>query len=198
MNRSSARSKRGFTLIELLIVVAIIAILAAIAVPNFVEAQTRAKVSRTKNDLRCIATALESYHMDFNRYPPYGTIPIVFAPQTEPQVIEPSYITTPVAYLTGSGSFLDVFSSQAATQWYSRNYQYVNFDDIRYRDMTFVHEWYGEWRLASAGPDRLYYNALFNTTSVFGVISYDPTNGTMSVGDILRTSRFPEPRFHYI
>ncbi|MEI7635185.1 MAG: prepilin-type N-terminal cleavage/methylation domain-containing protein [bacterium] len=198
MRRSSTLHEKGFTLIELLIVVAIIAILAAIAVPNFMEAQTRAKVSRTKNDLRCIATALESYRMDAPRYPPYGTIPIVFAPQTEAQIIEPRFITTPVAYLTGSGSFLDVFSSQAATEWYSRNYQYVNFDDVRYKDTTFVHEWYGEWRLASAGPDRLYFNALFNNTSVFGVISYDPTNGAMSVGDIYRTSRFTEPKYHNI
>lgn len=61
---------RGFTLIELLIVVAIIAILAAIAVPNFLEAQTRAKISRTKADLRTLAVALEAYAIDHNDYPP--------------------------------------------------------------------------------------------------------------------------------
>lgn len=59
---------RGFTLIELLIVVAIIAILAAIAVPNFLEAQTRAKISRAKSDMRTLATALESYYVDHESY----------------------------------------------------------------------------------------------------------------------------------
>ncbi len=61
--------EKGFTLIELLIVVAIIAILAAIAVPNFLEAQVRAKVSRAKSDMRTIATALESYASEYNAYP---------------------------------------------------------------------------------------------------------------------------------
>ncbi|MBI1783572.1 prepilin-type N-terminal cleavage/methylation domain-containing protein [Candidatus Sumerlaeota bacterium] len=60
---------QAFTLIELLIVVAIIAILAAIAVPNFLEAQVRAKVSRVKADMRSIATAIESYRVDNGEYP---------------------------------------------------------------------------------------------------------------------------------
>ena len=63
------RRVKGFTLIELLIVVAIIAILAAIAIPNFLEAQTRSKVSRVKSDQRTLGTALESYYIDNNAYP---------------------------------------------------------------------------------------------------------------------------------
>jgi prepilin-type N-terminal cleavage/methylation domain-containing protein len=61
--------KHAFTLIELLIVVAIIAILAAIAVPNFLEAQIRSKVSRAQADMRSLATAIESYRVDNNSYP---------------------------------------------------------------------------------------------------------------------------------
>jgi len=62
--------KSGVTLIELLIVVAIIAILAAIAVPNFLEAQIRAKTSRSLGDLATTAAALEHYYCDYTAYPP--------------------------------------------------------------------------------------------------------------------------------
>jgi prepilin-type N-terminal cleavage/methylation domain-containing protein len=67
--------KKAFTLIELLIVVAIIAILAAIAVPNFLEAQTRAKVARVLSDQRTYATALETYQIDSSTYFPYYSSP---------------------------------------------------------------------------------------------------------------------------
>lgn len=110
----------GFTLIELLIVVAIIAILAAIAVPNFLEAQVRAKVSRAKSDLRTLATALEAYHVDFNNYPfiqadggpgvewqaPYGRPPGYDG--TDPA---PAGLTTPIAYITTA--LLDPFELES-------------------------------------------------------------------------------------
>ena len=59
-----SNNKRGFTLIELLIVVAIIGILAAIAIPNFLMAQVRAKVAKSVSELRTIATGLETYMID--------------------------------------------------------------------------------------------------------------------------------------
>jgi type II secretion system protein G len=63
------RGERGFTLIELLIVVAIIAILAAILIPNFLRARAQSQVAATKGNLKNVATALESYFVDFAQYP---------------------------------------------------------------------------------------------------------------------------------
>ncbi|GAK57531.1 general secretion pathway protein G [Candidatus Vecturithrix granuli] len=63
------RKEKGFTLIELLIVVAIIGIIAAIAVPNLLTAIQRSKRSRTAADLRAIGTALGSYNVDNNQFP---------------------------------------------------------------------------------------------------------------------------------
>ena len=61
-------NKKGFTLIELMIVVAIIGILAAIAIPNFLNYQCKSKQSEAKTNLGAIATSMESYMAEFNHY----------------------------------------------------------------------------------------------------------------------------------
>ncbi len=95
------KTKLGFTLIELLIVVAIIGILAAIAVPNFLNAQTRAKVARAQSDLRTISTALDMYQLDHNEFP---------WPHRGGNVITVVHeLTTPVPYLPSIG-FDDPFA----------------------------------------------------------------------------------------
>ena len=63
------RSKKGFTLIELLIVVAIIGILAAIAIPQFSAYRQKAYNSAALSDLKNSKTALESYYADNQKYP---------------------------------------------------------------------------------------------------------------------------------
>jgi type IV pilus assembly protein PilA len=68
MNLRGAQLKRGFTLIELMIVVAIIGLLAALAIPNFMRFQARAKQSEAKSNLKAVFTAEKSYYGDKQLY----------------------------------------------------------------------------------------------------------------------------------
>ena len=63
------KNDSGFTLIELLIVIAIIGIIAAIAIPNLLNAVQRGKQKRTMGDMRALATAIEAYHVDNGAFP---------------------------------------------------------------------------------------------------------------------------------
>jgi len=106
----------GFTLIELLIVVAIIAILAAIAIPNFIEAQVRSKVSRAKADMRSLANAIEAYRVDWPTYPPdqqYYVWVAGYSVAHKNAVLMLQVCTTPVSYITSVP--LDPFVSKWPT-----------------------------------------------------------------------------------
>jgi len=80
------RSEKGFTLIELLIVVAIIGIIAAIAVPNLMNAVDKGKQTRTMADMKAIAGAIEVYAVDNNTYPRVSSF------STLATLIQPVYI----------------------------------------------------------------------------------------------------------
>jgi len=67
MLRIISKRRGGFTLVEIMIVVAIIALLAAIAVPGFLRARKRSQATRILNDLRLVDAAVDQYAIETNR-----------------------------------------------------------------------------------------------------------------------------------
>jgi len=202
--------RRGFTLIELLIVVAIIAILAAIAVPNFLEAQTRSKISRTMSDMRSVGVALEVYATDYGTYPMTRFTQGAYAGwlmiHGDINVGSDGYIgsrlTTPIGYMSRLPT--DYFNSRMMLgRNIDYNLGYSFWTDIlkpgmsNYRTRDFEN-WFAlmrshlgslfpehpNWVLESCGPNLMWWGGqgLGNLTP--DAYLYDPTNGTISHGMI--------------
>jgi type II secretion system protein G len=182
----------AFTLIELLVVVVVIAILAAIAIPNFLEAQTRAKISRVKADLRTIATAIESYAVDHNDVPPdYDGLGFTFG---EGEWRSYADLTTPVAHLTAAPT--DVFRDNIYGNAPGRHefFEYWGLNPEGFPDSYAAWQESGvRWFVYSVGPDRSNDRLPLFVEEANPDRVYDPTNGTVSAGDIGRSNRGPMP-----
>ncbi|MEW6234990.1 MAG: prepilin-type N-terminal cleavage/methylation domain-containing protein [Candidatus Omnitrophota bacterium] len=177
------RKANGFTLIELLIVVAIIGVLAAIAVPNFLNAQTRAKIANCQADMKALATSLEMYRLDHNRYPAWKDTSGTNINPVNRRLIP---LTTPIAYMSSVPQDPFIYGAPGARLDNTQHVAYVTYDyidawaEIHYSKATMLHAAYrcSEWRINGYGPDN------FNNT---GTMSYAATNGLRSIGDIIAT-----------
>ncbi len=182
--------KKGFTLIELLIVVAIIGILAAIAVPNFLNAQMRAKIAKCEAEMRAFENAYSMYNLD-NGGPP---------PHCGHSANQNKYLTTPISYV---GSIPKDPFQQANTvglgtiEWSFGEYHADWFpavaperliqDPSLYSQAKQGRLRYNEgdchagnvYYIWSFGPDGIH-----APSSLFDI--YEPTNGLKSYGDIVR------------
>jgi prepilin-type N-terminal cleavage/methylation domain-containing protein len=195
------RKSRGFTLIELLIVIAIILILIAIALPNFLEAQIRARVTRAKAEIRTLAISMEAYFLDWKYYPSFS-FPN-YTVQFDRRVRGLTWLTSPIAYITSLPE--DPFPGDQTPQGdelFGPPYSY-NLDGVEshQRDLGLLHPEGGflspanlkAWAIYSLGPDRPaaewrvdhFANAMCVGGACSGLInSYSATNGTKSKGDI--------------
>lgn len=226
------RKLRGFTLIELLIVVAIIAILAAIAIPNFLEAQVRAKVSRVRSDLRSISAAVEAYCIDTNQYPAQragqysinATLPAASADNSNArdrstfaclelcQVAGAHFLilTTPVSYITSipADPFADTkrtnfgYANAVDKGWIMWSYgpdtdeTYKSQIDYEFEDtgqpesqMINLEKFWAEQTIynpfiTNPLPGLLFFDG--RSTQNPTALTYDPTNGSVSDGDLWR------------
>ena len=199
------RNNKGLTLVELLVVSGVSSVLLALAVPNFLNAQVRQKVSQAHSDQRILVSAVEAFNIDNGQYPPLnyfdraisrqcrGRTDISCARVESRRPYKKVHLTTPIAYIPTLP--FDPFRAEGA----SEDYQYGS-DGFSYYVITsygpdgvsgFSHEG------GSVSFDEGWYSGAqyFDTReSALGRISklpmmrflYHPTNGLTSGGDIIK------------
>ena len=183
------KNPRAFTLIELLIVVAIIGILAAIAVPNFTAAQVRAKVARAQADMKSLSTALEAYRVYANTYPPDGDDFPQFNPMDFDTEARLRPLTTPISYIVNlpndpfHTSFIEFPPESGIGLLFPGNpphtYIYSTYGSYNGDDRQPPNQGHPDnWGLSSLGPNQ-FFNAFVGYP-----IAYNPSNGVVSDGDI--------------
>jgi len=205
------RPRAAFTLIELLVVVGILAVLAAVGVANLLDARVRGRVALAKSEMRTLAGAVQAYRNDHNAYP-YGERAIFWGcfGEAHGRLAEKEGIlvryhaaqlppTTPVAYLTAP--LADPFSRKGIFERADRfvglalRYQYQSLNcpgHNPYFDRAAQAGY--DWYLTSQGPARRHVGVVVKTLLGMpspGAPVYDPTNGAVSPGRIIRTSKGP-------
>ena len=179
------RRQTAFTLIELLIVVAIIGILAAIAVPNFLNAQIKAKIARAESEMKSIGQAYMMYFMDRNGWPPH----------LDGHPAQHRYVTTPIAYL--STSIVDVFAFQDKKHpkfhstfqgQYHSEPNATHHGRFQFYPGMYEQTWNVAYVMISHGPDAQHDHEW----------RYDTSNGLTSIGDIWSLFRGEyQPKFPF-
>ena len=194
-SRSAKSIHAGFTFVELTIVMAIVAILAAIAIPNFLEARVRSAVSRSRGELALLNMAVDSYRLE------EGSFPLNAVPG-EAGSWDLRVLTTPVVYL--SRLPMDALTTQDAR---GRNhptplnpvpYRFYNALQLGAEEGLKPFDAYSDrmlrgfgagllWGLGPHGalrPDGGTVATTIHPGGAVQVLPYNPTNGTTSPGDI--------------
>lgn len=186
--KSMFESSPGFTLIELLIVIAIILILISIALPNFLDAQARAKVTKCEGDMKAMDDAIMSYYLDWKKF---------FGP------FEIKRLTTPTPYIKQLP--LDPFGPLVTTD---QGYQtvlgyygspikrlYIYHGPPTFDNHPGMKRLGIKWVLTGLGPDSGWFdNTGYNSNRY---PRYNPTNGSRSRGNIERVGPGQIPQDKY-